>query len=161
MKRIYLFFLISLFVSSCNSKETITIEDEPDTFPVLSYDAEILETLSLDKSKITIADTREVLYWSKSFQNVKNNLGNIKTSSTLKDKRKIFSGSGKIKNTTSSIYFDDKLSITSKKVSPKKNDSPNILAKLIPPPSDREQNIPMTVTIDPNNNVAFLRDQFF
>ena len=59
------------------------------------------------------------------------------------------------------IYFDDKLSITSKKVSPKKNESPNILAKLIPPPSDREQNIPITVTIDPNNNVAFLRDQFF
>ena len=109
MKRIYLIFLISLIVSSCNNTEKITLEDEPVAFPVLSYDAEIFETLSLDKSKITIADTREVLYWSKSFQNVKNNLGNIKTSSTLTDKRKIFSGSGKIKNITSPIYFDEKL----------------------------------------------------
>ncbi len=109
MKRIYLIFLLSLIVSSCNNKETITIEAASESFPVLSYDAEILETLSLDKSKITIADAREVLYWSKNFQNVKNNLGNVKTSSTLTKKEKIFSGSGKVKNTTSPIYFDENL----------------------------------------------------
>ena len=98
MRRIYLIFLISLIVSSCNNKETITIDDGSESFPVLSYDAEIFETLSLDKSEITITDTRDVLYWSKNFQNVKNNLGNIKTISSLTDKKKIFSGSGKLKN---------------------------------------------------------------
>ena len=109
MKITYLIFLISLIVSSCNNKETITIDDASESFPVLSYDAEIFETLSLDKSAITIEDTREVLYWSKNFQNVKNNLGNIKTSSSLKNRKKIFSGSGKLNNTTSPIYFDENL----------------------------------------------------
>ena len=109
MKRIYLIFLISVIVSSCNNKESTTIDDASESFPVLSYDAEIFETLSLDKSEITITDTREVLYWSKNFQNVKNNLGNIRTSSSLKNKKKIFSGSGKLINTTSPIYFDEKL----------------------------------------------------
>ena len=109
MKRIILIFLISLFISFCSNKETVTIEDDLESFPVLSYDAEIFETLSLDKSKISITNTREILYWSKNFQNVKNNIGNIKTSSTLTNKKKIFSGSGKINNTTSPIYFDDNL----------------------------------------------------
>jgi len=109
MRRICLIFFISLIVSSCNNKETITIDDASESFPVLSYDAEIFETLSLDKSEITITDTREVFYWSKNFQNVKNNLGNIKTNSSLKNKKKIFSGSGKLNNTTSPIYFDENL----------------------------------------------------
>tara|TARA_Y100000768_G_scaffold250241_1_gene190080 strand:- start:49 stop:1350 length:1302 start_codon:yes stop_codon:yes gene_type:complete len=109
MTRIYLIFLISLIVLSCNNKETITLKDTSETFPVLSYDAEIFETLSLDKSNIKITDTREVVYWSKNYQNVKNNLGNIKTSSTLSNKKKTFSGSGKLKNITSPIYFDEKL----------------------------------------------------
>ena len=109
MKKIYLIFFISLIISSCNNKETITSEDVSASFPVLSYDAEIFESLSLDKSNISISDTREVMYWYKNFQNVKNNLGNIKTSSTLTDKKKIFSGSGKLNNTTSPIFFDEKL----------------------------------------------------
>ena len=109
MRRIYLIFLISLIVSSCNNKEIITIDDGSESFPVLSYDAEIFETLSLDKSEITITDTRDVLYWSKNFQNVKNNLGNIKTISSISDKKKIFSGSGKLINTISPIYFDERL----------------------------------------------------
>ena len=109
MKKIYLIFFVSLIISSCNNKETITSEDISVSFPVLSYDAEIFESLSLDKSNISISDTREVMYWYKNFQNVKNNLGNIKTSSTLKNKKKIFSGSGKLNNTTSPIFFDEKL----------------------------------------------------
>ena len=109
MKRIYIFFLISLIVSSCNNKETIKTDVASESFPVLSYDAEIFETLSLDKSEITITDTKEVLYWSKNFQNVRNNLGNLKTSSSFKNKKKIFTGSGKLNNTTSPIYFDEKL----------------------------------------------------
>ena len=109
MRRIYLIFLISLIVSSCNNRETVTSDDASESFPVLSYDAEIFETLSLDKSEITITDSRDVLYWSKNFQNVKNNLGNIKTISSITDKKKIFSGSGKLKNTTNPIYFDEKL----------------------------------------------------
>ena len=94
---------------SCNNKEISSLEDSSNDFPVLSYDADILETLSLDKSQINITDTREVIFWSKSFQNVKNNLGNIQTSSTLTKKKKVFSGSGKIKNITNPIYFDEKL----------------------------------------------------
>ena len=109
MKRIFLIFLFSLIVSSCNNKETATIDDISDSFPVLSYDAEIFETLSLDKSEITVSDTREVLYWSKNFQNIQNNLGNIKTNSSLKNKKKIFSGSGILNNSTSLIYFDENL----------------------------------------------------
>ena len=109
MKRIYLIFLISLIVSSCNNKETIIIDNTSESFPVLSYDAEISETLSLDDSQITIKETREVTYWSKNFQNVKNNLGNIETSSALSKNKKIFSGSGKVNNTTSPIYFDQTL----------------------------------------------------
>ena len=94
---------------SCNNKEISSLEDSSNDFPVLSYDADILETLSLDKSQINITDTREVIFWSKSFQNVKNNLGNIQTSSTLTKKKKVFSGSGKIRNITNPIYFDEKL----------------------------------------------------
>tara|TARA_Y100000768_G_scaffold308956_1_gene243208 strand:- start:61 stop:1359 length:1299 start_codon:yes stop_codon:yes gene_type:complete len=108
MKKIYLIFLISIIVSSCNNKEII-VNDASESFPVLSYDAEIFETLSLDKSDITITESKDVLYWSKNFQNVRNNLGNIKTSSTITKKKKIFPGSGKIKNITSPIYFDEKL----------------------------------------------------
>ena len=109
MRRIYLIFLISLIISSCNNREIVTIDDTSESFPVLSYDAEIFETLSLDKSEITITDTRDVLYWSKNFQNVKNNLGNMKTISSITDKKKIFSGSGKLKNTSNPIYFDERL----------------------------------------------------
>ena len=109
MMRIYLIFLISIIVLSCNNREIVTIDDTSESFPVLSYDAEIFETLALDKSEITITDTRDVLYWSKNFQNVKNNLGNMKTISSITDKKKIFSGSGKLKNTSNPIYFDERL----------------------------------------------------
>ena len=109
MQRICLILALFLMTISCNNKEISSIEDKSNDFPVLSYNANIFETLSLDKSQIKITDTREVTFWSKSFQNVKNNLGNIQTSSTLTKKKKVFSGSGKIKNITSPIYFDEQL----------------------------------------------------
>ena len=109
MHRICLILLLFLTTISCNNKEISSIEDTSNDFPVLKYDADIFESLSLDKSQIKITDTREVTYWSKSFQNVKNNLGNIQTSSTLTKKKKVFSGSGKIKNIIDPIYFDEKL----------------------------------------------------
>ena len=110
MRRICLILLISVIFVSCNNADkTNTLENASEAFPVLSYDAEILETLSLDKSKIAISDARGFNYWSKNFQNVKNNLGNIETTSSFTNKKKKYSGSGKINNTTNPIYFDKRL----------------------------------------------------
>ncbi len=110
MQKIYLIFFISFVLISCiNIDELDTLEDKPISFPVLSYNAEIFETLSLDKSNIAISDTRDITFWSKSFQNVKNNLGNIESSATFKDKKKIFSGSGKLTNNTHLVYFEKNL----------------------------------------------------
>ncbi len=109
MQKIFLTFLISLLISSCTNSEKNLQENITDGFSVLSYDAEIFETLSLDKSNINIPDARGLTYWTKNFQNVKNNIGNIKTNSSFANKKKIYSGSGKINNIINPIYFDEKL----------------------------------------------------
>ncbi len=109
MKRIYLIFLISLIVSSCNNKETLTLEEDSISFPVLEYDSEITETLNLNNQDIKIANSREIIFWSKSYQNVRNNLGHIYTEANFKDKKKIISGSGQLINQIQPIYFNNHL----------------------------------------------------
>ena len=109
MKRIYLIFLISLIVSSCNNKETLILEEDSISFPVLEYDSEITETLNLNNQDIKIANSREIIFWSKSYQNVRNNLGHIYTEANFKDKKKIISGSGQLINQIQPIYFNNHL----------------------------------------------------
>ena len=66
---------IYLFFVSCSNKNT---EDEASKgFPVLSYSAEISETLNLDPGNIKIDQPKEINYWSQHFLNPTNNLNNI------------------------------------------------------------------------------------
>ena len=53
---------------------------------------------------------------------------------------------------TKQVYFEDKLSMKSKKVDPNTfaNPGPNRDVILTPPPSEREQNIPTIVITTPN-----------
>ena len=108
--RLYLLIFISLSLFSCNINESQIDEDFSDkSFPVLTYDSEISETLSLDLSDIFLADPKELFFWSKNFQNVNNNIGNIQTTSTFKKNEKIFNSNGNLINLVQPIYFDENL----------------------------------------------------
>ena len=108
--KLYFIIFISLSMFSCNINENIAQEDIYDeSFPVLTYDSEISETLSLDLSDIYIADSKELFFWSKSFQNVNNNIGNIKTSSTFKKKEKLLNSNGDLINAVQPVYFNENL----------------------------------------------------
>tara|TARA_B100000886_G_scaffold339143_1_gene303727 strand:+ start:1475 stop:2776 length:1302 start_codon:yes stop_codon:yes gene_type:complete len=108
LKKIIVIFSV-LLLFSCNNNQELDLESNNSIFPVLTYDAEISETLALDTADIALTKPVELFYWSKNFQNIKNNLGNIKTFSLFKKKKKIISSSGKLNNLIQPIYFDDKL----------------------------------------------------
>ncbi len=108
MKNIYLVFLLSIFVLvGCSKKETI--ETNNSSFSILAYDAQISETLGLNIEGISIDAPREVSFWSKHFQNPSNNLNNIFSSWTIKNKKKIVSGATGPLNIIQPIYFNDTL----------------------------------------------------
>ena len=70
-----LIITICLFIISCSNKETNDTENTG--FSVLSYSAEISETLNLDPSNINIDQPKESSSWRQHFLNPHNNLNNI------------------------------------------------------------------------------------
>ena len=86
----YIFILISFFLISCSGNEEIN--ETASGFPVLSYSAEISETLNLDPGDILINEPKEVNFWSQHFLNPSNDLDNIYSEASFNDKSKIISG---------------------------------------------------------------------
>ncbi len=117
MSRLNLFLFlsfISLFFFSCASKESIE-ENKENTFEVLTYSAELSETITLDTSEITLGKSREYKYWTKNYQNPQNNIAHIKTTAEFKDKKKILSGSSNYINLIQPIYYEGNLCHVQKK----------------------------------------------
>ena len=102
-KSIITFFLIScLFACSKNIENEELIEG----FPVLSYDAEISETLILDQSNIIIDAPKANIFWSQHFLNPYNNLNHMTTDASFEKKSKIISGKRGPTNIIQPIFFD-------------------------------------------------------
>ena len=106
MRNILYIFLLSIFVFlSCSKNEVI--EENENSFSILSYDAEISETLDLNIENIFIDPPREINYWTQHFQNPANNLNNIFSSSKIKNRIKVVAGKKGMLNIIQPIYFDD------------------------------------------------------
>ncbi len=101
----YIFLLSILVLFSCIKNE-IT-EDNSNTFSILAYDAQISETLGLNINDIIIEPPRQINYWSQHFQNPTNNLNHISSSSKLKNKSKVVSGTRGALNIIQPIYFNE------------------------------------------------------
>ncbi len=99
--------IIFILVISCSKKETI--ENNNTGFPVLSYNAEISESLDLDPSNIKIDQPKEVMFWSQHFLNPNNHLNNIYSSSSFTKKAKIISGKRGPVNIIQPIYFNNNI----------------------------------------------------
>ncbi len=106
---LFLFFIIFVF-TSC-SKQVDEIENASGGFPVLAYDSELLETLTLDKSNIYIDKPRELLYWTQHFQNPKNNLNHINSNNNFDERKKILSGGKGPINILQPIYFNKNICV--------------------------------------------------
>ena len=106
MRNILYIILLSIFVIfSCTKNEVI--EENKNSFSILSYDAEISETLDLNIENIFIDPPREINYWTQHFQNPTNNLNNISSSSKIKNRTKVVAGKKGPINIIQPIYFDD------------------------------------------------------
>ena len=105
MKKTLVNFVIFFILVSC-AKENVE-EVVSSGFPVLSYNSEISETLTLDKNNIKIDPPREVNYWSQHFQNPRNDLNNIYTVSSLDKGSKIMPGKRGALNVVQPIYFEN------------------------------------------------------
>ncbi len=103
----YIFLLISFFLISCSGNEEIS--ETASGFPVLSYSAEISETLNLDPGDIRINEPKEVNFWSQHFLNPSNDLDNIYSEASFNDKSKIISGKKGPVNIIQPIFFSDNL----------------------------------------------------
>ena len=117
MKRLnsfLLLFCISITFLKCASNETIEKVNE-NTFEVLTYSAELSETITLDISEIVLGKSKEYKYWTKNYQNPQNNIAHIKTTASFRDKKKIFSGSSNYINLIQPIYFEGILCHVQKK----------------------------------------------
>ena len=100
-------FAICLITISCANKET---EDEVSSgFPVLSYSAEISETLNLDPANIAIDLPKEYNYWAQHFLNPNNNLNNIYSKALFDKKSKVISGKKGPINIVQPVFFNDNL----------------------------------------------------
>ncbi len=99
--------IIFILVISCSKKESI--ENKNTGFPVLSYNAEISESLDLDPSNIKIDQPKEVMFWSQHFLNPNNHLNNIYSSSSLTKKAKIISGKRGPVNIIQPIFFNNNI----------------------------------------------------
>ena len=106
MRNILYIILLSIFVIfSCTKNEVI--EENKNSFSILSYDAEISETLDLNIENIFIDPPREINYWTQHFQNPTNNLNNISSLSKFKNRIKVVAGKKGVLNIIQPIYFDD------------------------------------------------------
>ena len=107
MNKIYIIFFLFSILLSCTKKNEI--EETISGFPVLSYDAEISETLTLDPSNIIIDIPKKNIYWSQHFLSPFNDLNNMATEASFKKKSKIISGKRGPINVTQPIYFDENI----------------------------------------------------
>mgnify|MGYP001173071993 CR=1 FL=1 len=105
--KVFIVLIIFLFLVSCVEKEIIEAESEG--FPVLSYSAEISETLNLDLNKINIDEPKVVNFWSQHFLNPYNNLNNISSKASFDKKQKIISGKKGPVNIIQPIFFKDNI----------------------------------------------------
>ena len=105
LKNFILVITICLFIISCSNKETNDTENTG--FSVLSYSAEISETLNLDTSNINIDQPKESSSWRQHFLNPHNNLNNIYTKASFKKKSKVISGKKGPVNIIQPIFFND------------------------------------------------------
>ena len=105
IKKITKFLLVILIISSCTKIDNF--EDENIGFPVLSYDAQISETLNLDLSNVKIDPPKENLFWAQHFLNPSNNLNNISTTASFNNKSKVISGKRGPVNIIQPIYFSN------------------------------------------------------
>ncbi len=103
-----LFISLLLTVLGCSDKNPETSESTVN-IPILVYDSELLETLTLDKKNIKIDPPKEFFYWTQHFQNPKNNIGNIFTSATFSNKEKINSGKNGPLNIIQPIFFQNNI----------------------------------------------------
>ncbi len=106
MKYIFLNLLIIIFLFSSCSKEA-EVDDTSNRFPVLTYDSEISETLTLNKNNIYIESQKDVNYWFQYNLNPKNDLGHLNTKSLFEKKIKIISGKLGASNIIQPIYFNE------------------------------------------------------
>ncbi len=100
--------LLSLLTLLNCSKESSEF-DNSNLFPVLTYNAELSETLNLDINLIRIDKPKKSDFWTQHFQNPKNHLNNLIFNATFNNKYKIISGRKGPINIVQPIYFDNKL----------------------------------------------------
>jgi outer membrane protein assembly factor BamB len=105
IKKITKFLLVILIISSCTKIDNL--EDKNIGFPVLSYDAQISETLNLDLSNVKIDPPKENLFWAQHFLNPSNNLNNISTTASFNNKSRVISGKRGPVNIIQPIYFSN------------------------------------------------------
>ena len=91
-----LIIIFSILTLSCSKDEIIT--SNSNSFPVLSYNAEISETLNLDKSRIIIDKPKQLNFWTQHFHNPGNDLNNISTDASFNNRSKIINGKRGPKN---------------------------------------------------------------
>ncbi len=108
MLRIYFVIIFLVYFLLACAKE-VKEEVSQASFPVLSYNSEISETLTLDKDDILIDSPVEIFFWTQHFQNPQNNLNNLKSIANFENKTKIVSGSRGPQNIVQPIYFNDTL----------------------------------------------------
>ena len=113
-KVIVIFFCLNLFLWNCSSRTSLE-EAENNRFEVLTYNSEISETLTLDDAEILLSDPRPYKYWTKNYQNPQNNIANIQTNASFKNKKKIISGSSGYINLIHPIFFEGNLCHVQKK----------------------------------------------
>ena len=105
--KLSIIFFICLLIIACAKNNN---EDEFSSgFPVLSYSAEISETLNLDPSNIILDQPKEIQYWSQHFLNPFNNLNNIYSNASFDKKLKLISGRRGPVNIIQPLFFNDNI----------------------------------------------------
>ena len=112
--RLFLSFIFTLFLIGCSSKDSFE-ESKENRFEVLTYSAEISESITLDVSEIKLGKAKKYKYWTKNYQNPQNNISHIETTAKFKNKKKIFSGSSGYINLIQPIFFEGNLCHVKKK----------------------------------------------
>lgn len=103
--KLSIIFFICLLIIACEKNNN---EDELSSgFPVLSYSAEISETLNLDPSNIILEQPKEIKYWSQHFLNPFNNLNNIYSNASFNKKLKLISGRRGPVNIIQPLFFNN------------------------------------------------------
>ncbi len=106
-RNFFIILLILLISYSCTKNEII--DDVSSGFPVLSYDAEISETLNLDQSKIRLDQPKEINFWAQHFLNPFNDLNNIYSDASFNNKTKIIAGKRGPVNIIQPLFFNDNI----------------------------------------------------